>query len=315
MPTALHIAGLASQPHQGVGARLVRRLGGAVRSVIVRGIALAGTLRRPATPQDPQPPAPRRVRQPRPALPATLLPPPLLAHLLAARRHRHPATASRHAFLNQGDTPFTPEAYPQLSPKACAVLNTPLKDCDPKTLELVFSAFTQHINQIISPEAGIMDPAVFFPNLWHRLSTALAETKADASLSTTAEAVPPTPADTVRDAPLMPPHPPVQAPPTGPTRLWTNDAPRLAPVPLSGPTASDHPAAVAPKTQPDIAAPSGPVGHRSRPFRYGTQSFARRRRRHVRRCRAFVHARGVRDGLQCVPPPRRLCHAACTGPP
>ena len=169
MSTALHIAGLPSQSHQGIGARLVRRLGGAVRSVIVRGITLAGTLRRPAMPQtgrdqpaaqDPQAPAPRHLpapRRPSAALHVTLLPPPLLAHLLAARRHRRPAAASRPAFLNQGDKPFTPEAFPQLSSKACAVLNTPLKECDPKTLELVFSTFASHINQLMSPEAGIMN--------------------------------------------------------------------------------------------------------------------------------------------------------------
>lgn len=337
MPTALHMAGLPSQSCQGVGARLVRRFGGAVRSVIVRGITLAGTLRRPPVPQtsrdhpaaqDPQVPAPRRLRvpnRPRVALPTPLLPPPLLA-LLLARRHRRPATASRPAFLNQGDKPFTPQAYPQLSPQACAVLNTPLKDCDPKTLELVFSTFASHINQLMSPEGGMTDSAATLPNLWHRLNAALGDTKADDSLPAMPGAVPATPADTVPDAPVVPPHPPVQAPQTGPTSPSAKDAPRVAQLPLSGPPASDPPAdaaitAAAPKTTPDIAAPSAPVGHASLPmsnsarsFPHRTQSLARWRPRLFRCCR-LLFPRDVRDGLPYLPPPWRLYYAACTGPP
>jgi hypothetical protein len=243
-----------------------------------------------------------------------LLPPPLFARLLAARRHRRPSAATRPAFLNRADAPFTPEAYPQLSPKACAVLNTPRKDCDPKTLELVVSAFTQHINQVMSPEAGITVPAGTLPNLWHRISTALPDTNDDTSLPATPQAVPATPADAVPDAPVASPHPP-----TPPTGLTAKDAPCASAGIVSGPTASDQRADAtitdtAPKPPPDITAPSGPVVHRSRSFRSDTQSFAHRRPRHVR-SRAFVHARGVGDALQCQPPPRRLCYAACTGPP
>jgi hypothetical protein len=336
MPTALHTAGLPSQSHQGVGARLVRRLGGAVRSAIVSGITLAGALRRPApfltagsqtsrdhaAPQDPQAPAPRPVRvprRPRTALPVPSLLPRLLARLLA-RHHHRPAAASRPASLNQGDAPFTPEAFPQLSPKACAVLNTPLKDCDPESLERVLSAFAQHISEVMSPESGTTDPAATLPNLWHRSSTALADTKADASLSTTPEAVPATPTDAVPAAPVGSPHPPAQVPPTAPTTLWTNDAPRLSPLPLSGPPASEQPAA--PQTTPDIAAPSAPVAHGSRPlsnfgrsFRYYTQFPERWHRGPLRCCRALFPSRGVRDGLQCLPPPWRLYYAARPGPP
>ena len=334
MPTALHIAGLPSQPHHGVGARLVRRLGGAVRSVIVRGITLAGTLRRPAAPQTspaaaqhPDPRTPTRLRAPhRPPTPSTSpaprerspakragegaapLLPPWLVRLLADRR-RHPAPVRRPAFLNQGDAPFTLEAFPQLSPKACAVLNTPLKDCDPKTLELLVSTFTQYINQVMSPEAGITDPTATFPDLWHRISTALADTNLDTSSLATPEAV------AVPDAPLASPHPP--APPTAPTRLWTNYAPRVSPLPLSGPPASDPPAdatitPAAPKTPPEIAAPSAPVVHRSRSFRYHTQSSPRWCRRDSqpslpRRIRVYLCASVV---------PFSCCHyAASTGPP
>ena len=315
MPTALHIAGLPSQSPQGVGARLVR-LGGAVRSVIVRGIARA--LRRPAVPQtgrhhpeaqDPQAPAPRPARvprQPRPALPVPSLPPPLLAHLLAARRHRRPAC------LNRGDKPFAPEAFPQLSPKACAVLNTPLKDCDPKTLELVFSTFASHINQLMSPEAGLTDLQAAFPNLWHRLNAALADTSADACLSTTPPAVSATPADAVPDAPVVPPHSPVQAPPTGPTRPSAKDTPRVAPLPLSDPPADATIIAAAPRTPPEIPAPFGPVVHRSRPFRHHTQSSTRWRRRDSqprlpRRIRVYLCA--------SVVPFSCYHYAASTGPP
>jgi hypothetical protein len=344
MPVALATAGLPSQPRQGVGAPLIRRLGGAVRSVIGSGINLAAALRRPAVPQtgrnhaaaqDPQASASSRVPLQRP-LPASStspalrgtspakraaegaapLPPPWLA-LLLARRHGRPAATRRPAFLNQGDIHFTPQAFPQLSPKACAVLNTPVKDCDPKTLKLLVSAFTQHINQVMSPEAGITDPNAF-PNLLHRLSTALDDAKADTPAPATPEAVPTTPPAAVPNAPAASPHPPVQAPPTAPATQWTNLAPR-APLPLSGLPASDHQAdatitTAAPQAPPDIPAPSGPVPHQSRSFRSDRKPFPPRRRSPFHRCRALL-PQSLRDGPQCLPPPHRLYYAACTGPP
>ena len=314
MPIALHPLGRASQSRHGVGARLVRRLGGAVRSAIVGGIALASALRRPApsqTSQDhaaaqhPEAPPPRRVplpRRPSAALPAPSPLPPWLAPLLARRRRRP-------ACLNHGDAPFTPEAYPQLSPKACAVLNTPLEECDPKTLELLISTFTQYINQVMAPEAATADPQAALPNLWHRISTALADIKADTSFSATPQPVPATPADKVPDAPVASLHPP--APPTAPAMPSAKDAPSLSPLPLSGPPADATITTVAPKTPPEIAAPSAPVLHRS--LRYDTQSFACSRR-HFRCCRPLF-PRGVLDRPQCLPPPWRLYYAACTGPP
>jgi len=277
----------------------------------------------------PHPPLPLRSRPRAPAKQAAEgaapLPPPWLARLLGRRQHRLAAT-SRPVWPNQGDIHFTPQAFPQLSPKACAILNTPLKDCDPKTLKLLVSTFTQHISQVMSPEAGITDPAAVFPNLLHRLNAALADTKADPSLSTTPQAVPPTPPDSAPNAPAASPHPPVQAPPTAPTTQWTNQAPRVSPPPQSDPPIPDQPADVAitaaPETTPDIATLSSPVGHASRSlsnpgrsFRSSPQSFARRRPRHVPRCRAFVHVRSLRDGPQSPPPPRRLYYAASTGPP
>jgi len=342
MPIALATAGLPSQPRQGVGARLVRRLGGAVRSVIGSGITLAAALRRPAVPQTsrnhaaPPAPTPGRLRAPhRPRTPSTspalrerspanqagkaaaTLPPPWLARLLARRHHRLTAV-SRPAFRNRGDIHFTPQAFPQLSPQACAVLNTPLKDCDPRTLNMLVSAFTQHINQVLSPEAGITDPTAAFPSLLHRLSTALEDAKADTSAPATPDAAPATPPGAVPNAPVASPHPPVQAPPTAPTSQWTNRAPRISPLPLSGLPASHRQAATittaAPQTPPDIPAPSEPVVHRSRSFRYHTRSFAPRRRSRCRLCRA-PFPRSLRDDLPSRPPPYRLYYAACTGPP
>jgi len=333
MPTVPHTAGLPSQPHQGVGARLVGRLGGAVRSAIVGGIALAGALWRPAVSQtsrdraaaqDPQAPAPRRVPVPHPrraALPAALSLPPLLAHLLARRHHRS-ARVSRPACLSHGDAPFTPEAFPQLSPEACAVLNTPVKDCDPRTLDLVVSTFAQYINQVMSPEAATTDPQAVLPHLWHRISTALADTRADTPLPATPEAVPATPDDAAADAPVASPHP--QVPPTGPTKPSAKDASPVSSALLPGSPASDQPADATinpPEATPEIAAPSAPVVHGSRPlsnsgrsFRYPTQSFACWCRRLVRCCRALFPP-GVRDGLPCPLPPWKLYYAACTGPP
>jgi len=333
MPTAPHTASLPPQPHRGVGARLVRRLGGAVRGAIVSGITFAGTLRRPAASQtspehvaaqDPEAPAPMPMRvPPRPptAVPAPLLLPRWFARLLT-RRHSQFASASRPPSLNHGDAPFTPEACPQLTPKACAVLNTPLQDCDPQTLDLVVSTFAQYISDLTSPESGITDRAATLPNLWQRLSTALGDTKADTSLPTTPDAAPATATDAVPQVPVLSPHPPAQ--PTAPTNSSAKDAPRLSPVPPSGPPASDHPAdatITAAQTTPDIAAPSTPAVHEirslsntARSFRHHTQSFARWRQNPLRYCRTLF-PQGLRDALPNLPPPWRLYYAACTGPP
>ena len=314
MPIASQIAGLTSQPYQGIGARLVRRIGRAVRGAIGSGINLRRPAASQASPhraaaQAPQAPAPSRgrvLRRPPPARPLPFRVPRWLAPLLA-RRQYHPAAASRPAFRNHGDAPFTPEEFPQLSPKACAVLNTPLKDCDPKTLDLIVSTFAQYVNQVMSPEAGITNPAATLPNLGPRLSTALSDANADTSLPATPEPVPATVADTVPDAPAASTRPPVQATPTRPIMPSAKDAPRLSPVPLSGPPASDQPAdaaitAAAPEITPDIAA---------RSFRCSTQSFARWRP--FRRRPPFSPR--LRDGPQCVPPSWKLHYAACAGPP
>jgi len=305
MPIALHTAGLPPQSHQGVGARLVRRLGGAVHSAIVSGITLAGTLRRPAVSQTSRDHAAARAptrrsvrvpRRPRTAFPAPLLLPRLLACLLT-RRHRRPAAASRP----QGYSPFTPEACPQLTPKACAVLNTPLKDCDPKTLEVLFSALAQHINELMSPEAGMTDPRAALPNLWYRLSAALGDIKPETSSPTKPEAVPTIPGNAVPDGPLVPPHPP--APPTRRSAK--------ASAPLSGPPASDRPpdatiTTAAPETTPDVTAPSRPLVEGGRPLANFGRSF---------RCCAQSLARRCRRPFQGSSQPWRLCYAACTGPP
>ena len=325
MSIALHTTGLSSQSLDGIGARLVRRLGGAARSAVVSGIIFARTLRRlavsqtspdQAAAQDPEAPAPRRVsipRRPRTALPVPSLLPRWLAPLLTRRRQSR--SASRPAFLNQGDAPFTPEAFPQLSPKACSVLNTPLEECDPKTLELLFSVLAQHISDLMSPEARMTEATP--PNLWDRLNTALGDTKAHMSLPVTPDAAPATATDAVPQVPVLSPHPSAHSPPMGPTSSSVKDAPRLSPVPPSPADATIT--APAPQATPDIAVPSAPVVHGSRPlpntarsFRASAQSFARWRRSSFRCCRALFDVRG---GLPCPPPPWRLYYAACTGPP
>ena len=144
---ALSLPDLPSQPHQGVGARLVRRLGGAVRSAITGGMTLATGRRRPAAPQpdidhpvardpDPRPaPAPEHLPgQPRTASPFTpdrSASPGWLARL--SGRGRRP-TRFNYALLPDGDAPFTPEAFPGLTPEFCTFLNTPLEECDPEML-------------------------------------------------------------------------------------------------------------------------------------------------------------------------------------
>jgi hypothetical protein len=92
-------------------------------------------------------------------------------------------------------------------------------------------------NQVVSPEAGITDPSAAFDNLWHRLNAALADAKTDTSSPATPQAVPATPTDVAPDARIVSPDPPAQVPATGPTRPSAQEAPRLSPVPLSGPLA------------------------------------------------------------------------------
>ena len=307
MPSAPFPAGLPSQPPQGPGARLVRRFGRAVRSVIGGGIALAGRLQRPAAPrlsrnppapQDPAAPAaPGRSRVPRRKPAAAPVPPPRparfgwLARWFGPNRPR-PASLARPRFPDSNDTPFTPEAYPGLSPEACAMFNTPVEKCDSDLLRLVLAVLAHHIADSIPPELG-MDAKALFSTLWGRLATVPGAAGPDAPPAGEPAPAPATPKDAVPDVPPASPTPLLHAQGTEP---------------------ADDAATAAWDTPPDAASLTGPVFRRGRSLFDGSRSFRHRRRSVVRLCRSRVH-RLLPGGPQRLPPPRRLCYAACAGPP
>ena len=179
MAKAFETLHLASQPH-GVGARLLRRLGGAVRNVIAGGLTLAGAPRRPVASQPgightvvrnahacPVPGRASRARRPRTAAPARPPQParPVWLARLLGRRPR-PAPVSASLFPGNRDTPFTPETVPGLGPELCAVLNTPLEDCDPEIVRILLASLAQTIARSMPSEAG---------QAWRTLSSTLSK--------------------------------------------------------------------------------------------------------------------------------------------
>lgn len=291
MPNAIPPPHPASQPRQGLGARIARRFGGAVQGVI------AGITRRsqkPAPPSDPtsqpaqdkqapakprQPSAPRR---PHSAPPAT--PRPGWFARWFGRRPRQPEA------LDPGectDTRFTPETCPGLSPEACALFNTPVEDLDSDTLQVLLAALVHMVAASLPAELG-MQPQAVFDTYWERLRPEPEVTEPDAP--------PP-------EQPDPPPVPQDQAEP---------DVSPLQPVPAQR---RKHAAA----TEPPVASattphPAGPAEPFSRPGRTRPDRgrWPRSRRSPALR-RPFGRRRASGDAHH--PPVRRLCYAACAGPP
>ena len=282
-----------------------------MRSVIAGGIALTGRLRRPAAPRpgrnppaprDPSaPPTPRRKPTPRRPRAAAPVPPPRparagwLARWFGANRCR-PASPARPPLPDRDDTPFTPEAYPGLGPEVCAVLNTPVEECDPDLLRLVLAVFVRHIADSMPPELG-MDAEALFSGLWGRLGAVPGAAGPDAP---PAEQPPPTPLapkDAEPDAPPAPPVTPLQPPGTE-----ASDNAAAAPI-----VAREAAPIVAREAAPDAASPIAPAYRRSRPLLGSSRPF--------RRCRRSDFRGGRPGASQRLPPQRRLCYAACAGPP
>ena len=198
MMNVLRTPGLASPPHQGVRAHLLRRIGGAVRSAIAGGLSLAGALRRPAAPQAapghaevrsagarPAPGQPPRARRPR-SVPGRMAAPgpavPSSRHGGIASwlgRSRPSALPDRPLFFPGDDTPFTPENCPGLGPELCKILNTPLEDCDPHILRVVLAAFARTIADAMPPDPGAPDARELFASLWGRFSDILPDAGPD----------------------------------------------------------------------------------------------------------------------------------------
>ena len=284
----LHPAGLSSQPHQGVGARLFRRFGGAVRRAVT-GITRTGRARRPVAPPpspspqaagDPQPTTPPRPpRAPRRPRTAPLAPSPQPAQpgwiaRWFGRKRRRPAPSGIASSREASDAPFTPEAYPELSPAFCAILNTPVEDCDPEILRLMLCALAE----LLASELGLPDAKAVFAELWDRLGAPLDQTAPDAAPDAAPEAA----TIAVPDAPPEPPaEPPAAAQP---------DRAALA--------------TTAPQPPPRASLPP-----RSAPRRH--QSLRRDADRPVRHHLAGCVMRKPRQALL----PRRLCYAARASPP
>lgn len=284
MPTALLPAGLSSSNHQGIGARIVHRLGGALR-IAIAGVAHVGR-RRPTPPapaaapataeQHPQAPAPtKRPRTPHRRLATAPTPtrrPGWIARWFGRTRPRR-ATFGRAPFAGSGYTPFTPETHPGLNAEACALLNTPVKDCDPELLRLVLLALARQIADSLPPGLGPTDPQALFSTLWTRLAGPLGEAAPDAAPAEQQDG-----ATDAQPAALMPP-----------------DAQPEAQSPILPDSAASANTSVPPKSR----------WLRNRSHRHGHQVFRDDRRLPDRSRRIAPH----------LPPPRRLSYAACAGPP
>jgi len=266
----------SSQPC-GVGARLLRRLGGTVCNAVAGGLSLAGVLRRPAAPQSGlghpvgrntaacpvpgKPPRPRRpytaplappAQQSRPARPGWL------ARILG-RSPARPVPASQTPFLDDPDAPFTPETYPGLSQEFCAILNTPLEELDPEILRRLVAAFAATVARAMPPNAAMPDAASLFSTVWDRLAGVLDAATPDAPPTD----APPTDAPSADAPPADAPPadaPPADAPPPdappadalpAPAEALPR-APRIAPDP---PPAASSPA----PSQPLPDAPLAPL--------------------------------------------------------
>ena len=272
MAPALQTPHFASPSPQGVGARLVRRLGGAVRKTIAGGVTLAGALRRPAASQPrighpvvrnadvcpacaPEP----RARRPHAAPPAPSQPrrPVWLTRLLH-RRCRQPAPSGYGQFAADNNAPFTLEEFPGLLPEACAFFNTPLEDLDPEILPRLLGVFAEKIVHLIPPELGITDPQELFSDLWDRLGAPLygalpgvpADAEQDAPLATP---VRPSPAEQIA-SPHPLPHPPSAVAMVSPDPLPEASSHAPAPAIPNTPLALPHPS-----PEPSPPAPTGPL--------------------------------------------------------
>ncbi len=218
MATASAVTGLSSQSRPGLAARVARRLGGAVRTVMASGITLAGNLRRPVVPaftrdraaagdlNAPVPPnASGAADQPRDA--ATPV-----ASVEAARSGLLPRVLRHHRRRSPGgDTPFTPKNCPGLSREMCKLLNTPLGDCDPAMARMMFTALEEYFVGRLPADAGAEGAELVHAVIWGRLGGLFDEPGPDASpaeaadpaSATPMEVVPASTANAAADAPAQ----------------------------------------------------------------------------------------------------------------
>lgn len=262
----------------------VRRMGGAVRNAISGGITFAARLRRPATPPSgrnpvpaaaqaaPAPKRPRAQRRPRSTPVAAPARPGWFARWFGpGRSRRAPFLRARRP---DNDAPFTPKAYPNLPPEFCAILNTPVEECDPVLVRLLFAALAQHLAASMPPEADMTEAQKAMAKLWGELIAKFAEAGPDVPPAEAAAAAAP------------------DAPPVSPASLAAEQ-----PAPANGPAATA------------IAGLPAPV----LPRYPGSQSFRNRRSR-VLRCPGARLRRGVRDARHRPPARRHCYAACAGPP-
>jgi len=384
MQTAPLPSGLSTPTHQGIGARVLRGVGGIVRNVVAGSIALTCGMRRPAapkpsrnpsapryfsglrnpTPRDPAPrdfplfgnlaalpssSRPRAARRPRLAAPVSPVRPGWFARCFPPNRRR-PASSNRLESPAFGSAPFTPEAYPGLSPDACAFFNTPVEECDPDTLSVILSALAEHIADRLPTERAL-DARALLSALSGRLGAVPGEAGPDVPPAVEPAPAPAMPEDAAPAAPEnATPDVPEDAAPAMPENAAPDMAEGAAPA-MPENTVPDDPPAVeraatsamtaaeplesanrsiqakgtepaddaaparlaAQETMPDPACLTKPIFNRV-PARFGvSRPFHCRHRRLVQRGRLGVQRTSIAN-IQHLPS-RRLCYATCAGPP
>ena len=341
MITALHTQRLSPQPRTGVGACLLRRLGGAVRNAIAGSLSLAGALRRPNTSQTRIGHPVDRNADARPAsghphAPHTATPvPPRPSWLLRLLvRHHRPAPSANQPFDADSNAPFTPEEFPGLSPEACAFFSTPLEDLDPAILPSLLAAFAEKIADLLPPEAGIADAQELYSTLRDGFAGLLGDTRLGVPTDAQWDAAQAILAETLPDAQVTPAEPSPHAADVCPNPLaapWTpplahaiphRPLPPVAPAPPREAQATDQPhdahlaAATETETSPDAAFLPGsimygraPALNRDHSFSDGTNQAFHRCGRLFRRCRSCFL-----PGLLRMVHARHWCYAARASP-
>jgi len=288
-------------------------------------MTLAAVLRRPNAPQpgfghnlsrstDPRA-APRREPTPRRLLAPSASPPRhsgrpgWLARFLSLHRRR-PAPVNLPLLSGDPDAPFTPETFPGLPPEICAMLNTPLEDCDPETLRVLVAAFAKTVADAMPPESGMPDVSELFSRLWGSLGAGL-----DAPWPDSAPPADPDATTTTAMPPAAPPAAPMPSPrrsatplPIVPVVLRARpleasspaSAEALPHTPLaSAPLSPETPAANSPQAHHAAAAPTPTMPHNASP----TQATSRIRGAALPRTRPFQHQ--INPAARSHRPPHR----------
>jgi hypothetical protein len=323
---ALTPAALATPPRKGIGARIVHglgRVGAALHGVV------AGRLRR--RPSGPDSPIAAEADGATAAMPARAPRQPRRRRIGVPERHR--------------DLAFTAAAFPNLSPAARELFNTPLEDCDPAMVGIVLEALAEAIAGMMTPRDGMQDARDVYLALSSRLGALTGGTHG--TLPETVPATPAEPADPAAPAaPVAPADPDATGPQAASPDLAGSTPGSVAP-PLDGsadargeaaPATAGSDQSAAPPVAPPPSGPAridagtntspaphdrsaGPRQSPRRPFRRGRQfaagrfatgRFATGRLVLARRTIPF-HRQNILAWVK--PPPRLLCYAACAGPP